>query len=51
MDNIHEYYEDTCIKRLVPGIINERERQEMSSLDKHKSELKNEELYYRVQQK
>jgi hypothetical protein len=39
---------DSYIKECVPGIINDGE---LKNLDKHKSELKDNELWYRVQQK
>lgn len=39
---------DTRIKSLVPGIINSREKEKMPALDSHQSQLKNEELFYRV---
>jgi len=43
--------EHTKIKECVPGITTEKEKASFAHLDQHKSELKNEELYYRVQQR
>lgn len=42
---------ENLIKELVPGITTEREKATFAYLDSHKSQLKNEELFYRVQQK
>jgi len=42
---------DTCIRELVPGIINDAERKSFASLNRHQSELKNEELFFRVMEK
>lgn len=42
---------DNLIKELVPGITTTKEKASFSSLDSHKSQLKNEELFYRVQQR
>ena len=43
--------EHTKIKECVPGITTLKEKESFAGLDQHKSELKNEELYYRVQQR
>lgn len=42
---------DTRIKELTPGIQTEREKISFKYLDSHESQLKNEELYYRVQER
>jgi len=47
MDNV----EHTKIKELTPGIQNNREKASIPGLDKKASELMNEMLFYRVQQK
>lgn len=41
----------TCIKELVPGITTNAEKASFSKLSSHESQLKNEELFYRVQQR
>ena len=41
----------THIKELVPLIETKREQQQFNKLNKHQSELKDEELFYRVQQR
>jgi len=48
--NMDKYVEFTKIKELVPGIETDKEKKSFSGLDHHKSELKNEELYFRVKQ-
>ena len=47
---MNNYIESTKIKELVPGIENNKEKESFVYLNKHKSELKNEELYFRVKQ-
>jgi len=44
-------WESTRIKELTPGIQNKYEKANFKNLDFHKSQLKNEELWYRVQQR
>ncbi|MDP4145591.1 MAG: hypothetical protein Q8936_14085 [Bacillota bacterium] len=48
---IDPLWKDTCIKELTPGIQTNKEKQSFKSLDSHKSQLKNEELWFRVQER
>lgn len=41
----------TKIKELTPGIQTKAEKASFPNLDSHKSQLKNEELFWRVQQR
>ena len=45
------YDQDTKIKECTKGIQTEREKSTNNKLDSHKSQLKNEELWYRVQER
>ena len=46
MDN--KYFGDNRLKELLPGIETEREKREFSKLNSHQSQLKNEELFFRM---
>jgi hypothetical protein len=48
MDDLNFLTKDTWIKRLAPGIETRKEKESFANLDKHESELKDEELFYRA---
>jgi hypothetical protein len=43
-----EFEGDNRIKQLTPGIQRESEKRSFSSLNSHQSQLKNEELFFRM---
>lgn len=45
------FYGDNRIKELTPGITQKKEKASFPKLDSHKSQLKNEQLFYRVQER
>lgn len=49
MDN--KFNGDNRIKELVPGIETEKEKKSFSQLNSHQSQLKNEELFFRMMEK
>ncbi len=51
VDNGHPGDYGSHIKELTPGITQSKEKASFPTLDSHKSQLKNEELFYRVQQR
>ena len=49
--NEHKECGDNYLKKLLPGIETQKEKSEFDSLDSHRDQLKNEELFYRMMER